>query len=157
MTSKHGPICVSVINMKGGVGKTTIAALLGRYAANHDCNVLTIDLDPQANLSQAYMRASYRQFLNQQSPSIVEIFKGHQPPTTGMASPSPLDMDKVTVNVVPWYLGSYLVHRKGNLQLIPSRFDFSNNLVDAIGPNRSVLAQLIANEFQHKDLVLIDC
>ena len=33
MTTKSAPICISVINMKGGVGKTTIAALLSRYAA----------------------------------------------------------------------------------------------------------------------------
>ena len=26
--AQTGPVCVSVINMKGGVGKTTIAALL---------------------------------------------------------------------------------------------------------------------------------
>lgn len=55
--ASEGPVCVSVINMKGGVGKTTIAALLGRYASlNLELNVLAIDLDPQANLSQALMR-----------------------------------------------------------------------------------------------------
>lgn len=27
----RGPVCISVINLKGGVGKTTVAALLGRY------------------------------------------------------------------------------------------------------------------------------
>ena len=60
-----GPICVSIINLKGGVGKTTIAALLGRYAAGvMNLDVLTIDLDAQANLSQAYMRARYRQFVS---------------------------------------------------------------------------------------------
>ena len=56
MSDNNGPICISVINMKGGVGKTTIAALLARYAAlNLKRNVLAIDLDPQANLSQALM------------------------------------------------------------------------------------------------------
>ena len=60
-----GPVCISVINMKGGVGKTTIAALLGRHAAlNRNCQVLAIDLDPQANLSQALLRDGYRQILN---------------------------------------------------------------------------------------------
>ena len=51
-----GPTCVSVINMKGGVGKTTIAALLARYAArDKGLKTLAIDLDPQANLSQVLM------------------------------------------------------------------------------------------------------
>ncbi|MCY4425056.1 MAG: AAA family ATPase, partial [Acidimicrobiaceae bacterium] len=43
-----------MINMKGGVGKTTIATLLcKRFALS--LNVLAIDLDPQANMSQALM------------------------------------------------------------------------------------------------------
>ncbi|MCY4137408.1 MAG: ParA family protein, partial [Rhodobacteraceae bacterium] len=45
-----------MINMKGGVGKTTTVALLGRHAALKNLRVLVVDLDPQANLSQAYMR-----------------------------------------------------------------------------------------------------
>ena len=52
---REGPLCVSVINLKGGVGKTTIAALLGRNAVVRlGLDVLAIDLDPQANLSQAF-------------------------------------------------------------------------------------------------------
>ena len=81
MTQSTGPICISVINMKGGVGKTTIAALLGRYASVFlELDVLAIDLDPQANLSQAFMRDSYKQFLDEKRPSIVELFRGHIPP-----------------------------------------------------------------------------
>ncbi len=71
MASNGGPVCISVINMKGGVGKTTIATMLGRYAAQHvNRRVLAIDLDPQANLSQALMEeGSYRQFFNSRTPS----------------------------------------------------------------------------------------
>lgn len=79
MNSREGPVCVSVINMKGGVGKSTIAALLCHYAPSN-LDVLAIDLDPQANLSQALMGDRYWQFLDNKSPSIVEIFKGFQPP-----------------------------------------------------------------------------
>ena len=75
MTDRHGPTCVAVINMKGGVGKTTVAALLGRYASmTLGLKVLAVDLDPQANLSQAFMGGPrYSRFLNERSPSIVEI------------------------------------------------------------------------------------
>ncbi len=79
MTPNKGPVCVSVINMKGGVGKTTIAAMLCWRAARSGRNVLAVDLDPQANLSQALMGdRRYRQFLNDRSPSIVEVFEGYR-------------------------------------------------------------------------------
>ena len=148
MIEKKGPICISVINMKGGVGKTTIATLLSQYASFRKLNlsVLAIDLDPQANLSQAVMgEGSYRNFLEEHSPSIVEIFNGYHPPRSGMTSPSSLDVADVVVDY----------GRK--LQIIPSRFEFSDNLIDAIKPDERVLARLIADNFQDKDLIIIDC
>ena len=52
-----------LINLKGGVGKSTIAALLARHAyRTHDLDVLAIDLDPQANLSQGLMHSDYSEF-----------------------------------------------------------------------------------------------
>ncbi len=46
---------VSLINMKGGVGKTTIASQLAHAADRENYRVLAIDLDPQSNLSQSLM------------------------------------------------------------------------------------------------------
>lgn len=44
---------VSFINMKGGVGKTTVAVNLAReLASNHNQRVLLVDMDPQFNASQ---------------------------------------------------------------------------------------------------------
>src|SRR5438093_6582531 len=48
-------VSVSLINMKGGVGKTTLAAQLAFAAARRDLRTLAVDLDPQANLSQALL------------------------------------------------------------------------------------------------------
>ena len=137
---QQGPVCVSVINMKGGVGKTTVAAMLARDVLQRNLNTLAIDLDPQANLSQALMGANrYGQFFNEGSPSIVEVFNGYQPPS------NPLDLDKVV----------HLVNNR--LEIIPSRFDFSDNLIRSIATDERVLARLIASSFQDKDLILIDC
>ncbi len=45
-------ITVSIINLKGGVGKSTLTMLLGEFLAfRHSKNVLLVDLDSQANLS----------------------------------------------------------------------------------------------------------
>ena len=145
-----GPVCVSVINMKGGVGKTTIAALLARHASrNLGLNVLAVDLDPQANLSQAFMRDGYERFLENKNPSIVEIFSGYQPPTSKSAAPNVLDVNDVIVSNTP--LGG------PRLQVIPSRFDFSDKLTLSIGTDLRVLANLIASDFQDRDVVIIDC
>ena len=150
MPGHNGPICISVINMKGGVGKTTIAALLGRYASLHlKRKVLAIDLDPQANLSQAFMRQQYTKFLDERWPSIVELFRGHVPPRSSRASPSSLSVDDLLVRNTP--LGG------PNLELVPSRFDFSDNLIDAVRPDTRVLAALVAEELQDRDIVIIDC
>ncbi|WP_160321690.1 ParA family protein [Bradyrhizobium pachyrhizi] len=51
---------ITIMNMKGGVGKTTVAAHLAgitsRYAlGNKPRRVLVIDYDPQFNLSQAFL------------------------------------------------------------------------------------------------------
>lgn len=145
-----GPVCISVINMKGGVGKTTVAALLGRHASlTLGLDVLAVDLDPQANLSQAFMRDAYEQFLADQSPSVVELFNGFRPPSSVEPSPTPIELDDVIVRNTP--LGG----RK--LELIPSRFDFSDQLTRALRPDERILANVIAAHFQDVDVVLIDC
>lgn len=47
---------VSVINYKGGVGKTTITANLASEMVCRGKRVLVIDLDPQTNLTFSYMK-----------------------------------------------------------------------------------------------------
>lgn len=47
---------VSVINYKGGVGKTTVTANLASEMVRRGKKVLVIDLDPQTNLTFSYMK-----------------------------------------------------------------------------------------------------
>ena len=154
--AKKGPTVVSVLNLKGGVGKTTVAALLARYASGMlkllpglpRLKVLAVDLDPQANLSQALMTESgYAQFMDSKEPSIVELFKGFFPATSSNPAPVPVRAQGV-VKKIPG---------NPNLDLIPSRFDFSDNLINSIRTDEAVLARFIAQEMTDKDLIIIDC
>jgi chromosome partitioning protein len=47
---------VSVINYKGGVGKTTITSNIAAELAFQGRRVLVIDLDPQTNLTFSFIR-----------------------------------------------------------------------------------------------------
>lgn len=46
---------ISVINNKGGVGKTTTTLHLASKFAEEGANILIVDLDPQTNLSQGFI------------------------------------------------------------------------------------------------------
>ena len=45
---KEGKV-ISVINMKGGVGKTSISTGISDFLANSNYNIRFIDIDPQYN------------------------------------------------------------------------------------------------------------
>ena len=50
---------VSVINYKGGVGKTTVTTNLAAYLASQGKKVLLIDMDPQASLTFSFVKVEY--------------------------------------------------------------------------------------------------
>lgn len=144
------PVTICVINLKGGVGKSTITALLSRHAFNRrGKDVLAIDLDPQANLSQGLMHQGYPAFLAQKGGSIVEVFADYMPPKAGGGGAQPLTAEDVTE----------LILEQGDrrLELIPSRFDFSDALTNAVRPDPRILAKFLSKNFKSKDLILIDC
>ena len=153
MPSDNGPICISVINMKGGVGKTTIAASLAQAASRRwsvrgsTSRVLAVDLDPQANLSQALMGETiYGTFMDDRSPSIAEVFDGYVPPGPDSPSSSALSAASVERSTV-----------SANLGVVPARFHFADRLISNPSIDARNLARLIAEQFQDKDLIIIDC
>lgn len=139
---------VSFINMKGGVGKTTLAMQIALAAAEENKRVLAVDLDPQSNLSQALLGLrNYKEFLEKNSPSVSSIFEGYIPSSGSSYSPTPVDISKVIRKKVTW---------RGNLDLLPCRLELSNVLRNPTGKERR-LAKALAKVSEDYDLIIIDC
>ena len=143
------PKVVSLINMKGGVGKTTLAFNLAWFAAyKKNKKVLVVDLDPQANASQYLMGShAYLSHIKNNKGTIVEILEQFTP---AYASSGP---KKVTADVIKrvkvWNDGSYI-------DLIPSRLELSWTLKNPTSKDH-LLAKFLADNASGYDLILIDC
>ena len=143
-------ITVSLINMKGGVGKTTLAMQLAHAADKAGLRVLAIDLDPQSNLSQALMSPKeYVAHLRANKPTVVQIFDEYVPAGGGGGSPRRLDVSSLILKKVGYWGVS-------TLDLIPSRLELSRTLKNPTGKERR-LAKAIAQLEDKYDLILIDC
>lgn len=143
-------VAVSVINMKGGVGKTTIASQLAHEAAADGLRVLAVDLDPQSNLSQSLLGPrEYVAHMNAGHPTIAQVFDDYIPPGHGEGAPRRIDFRTVIVKV-PYYAPSK------TFDLIPSRLELSRTLKNPTGKERR-LAKGLAQVNDRYDLIIIDC
>lgn len=143
-------VSVSLINMKGGVGKTTLAAQLAHACNRKGLRTLAIDLDPQANLSQALLRPQqYVRHLRGRKPTVVQLFEQYAPATDESASPRPVELHEIILRNLG-YSG------RATLDLIPSRLELSHTLKNPYGKERRVARALtvVADDY---DLMLIDC
>ncbi|WP_272670962.1 ParA family protein [Providencia sp. PROV147] len=144
-------VVTSMINMKGGVGKTTLTFNLAWYSAwKKNLRVLAIDLDPQANLSQYFMGAeNYLDFLNNKNKTIVEIFEQYSSPNISTGSPSIINPSDVIYNLEKWSDGSCI-------DLVASRLELSWTLKNPTEKSQ-LLPQFISKIANDYDLILIDC
>ena len=141
---------LSLINMKGGVGKTTLAMQLAHSAAWRKLRTLAVDLDPQSNLSQALMGPrEYVKHLAGKKPTVVQIFDQYVPTDPRSGSPRLLDLAEIVVKGAGH--GS-----NGLLDLIPSRLELSRTLKNPTGKERR-LAKALAQVRGKYDLIIVDC
>jgi chromosome partitioning protein len=143
---------VSMINMKGGVGKTTLTFNLAWYCAwKENLRVLAIDLDPQSNLSQYFMGAKdYVKFLKGlNNKTTVEIFEQFSAPTTYTGSPVLVSPSEVIYKLYEWDDGSLL-------DLIPSRLELAWTLKNPT-EKAHLLPKFLSKIESQYDLIIIDC
>jgi len=151
---------ISVLNMKGGVGKTTISAHLFRHMMSvTGKSILLLDFDPQFNLTQTLMtQARYKSFREKNK----TVFSVMEPPST----PS---MFKVAKNLGPppevddvkEQLFYWTATGKTALGLIPGDFRMIKyTLVDdskTLQPVQKRFNDFIDKARAQYDLVVIDC
>ena len=136
---------VAIMNMKGGVGKSTLAANFGWYAAHErDRRVLLVDLDPQFNLSQYILGAQgYEKLLDQKRPTVEALFRDTHAPGR------PASIRKTIVKVVDYRDGS-CVH------LIPANLELAWTIKNALD-RAHILKSYLEEVRNDYDLILIDC
>lgn len=156
---------VSVINYKGGVGKTTVTANLGAELAFRGYRVLLIDLDPQASLTFSFFRpGDWTRELAEK----LTIKRWFDEFVAGQG-----DTELSDLIVTPESVKSYLTNPDGRLDLIASHLGLINVDLElaarlvGMGPKQAraswldvhgrLAAGLADEAFSHYDLVLIDC
>lgn len=155
---------VSIINYKGGVGKTTLTANLGAYAASQGKRVLMIDLDPQTHLTFSFMTPEYwgRHYADTKT-----LKKYFEPLTRGIYELLPL-----SELIIPLRPGNTLNYENIKLDLISSHLDLimidmelagliSAPTTGMVAANTLRVYNYLRNELERMkddyDLVLLDC
>jgi chromosome partitioning protein len=82
---REAPHVLSFINLKGGVGKTTVAVAVAEILAHEDRkHVLLVDLDPQTNASVTVISEEQWAEMDRDGRTIAQLFadrlNGHQAP-----------------------------------------------------------------------------
>lgn len=156
---------VTVMNMKGGVGKTTVAANVGGALAYYKWRdkpsrkVLLIDYDPQFNLSQAYLPPVEYFRLDAERKTILAVLQ---------ESSKDLDPYKIKIpgssrppEVSELSRPVYATATGANLSIIPSTLDLMYVALGRAESQMSVIESrfesFIDNCRNQFDLVVIDC
>ena len=144
-------ITVALVNMKGGVGKSTLTANLGWYCAYYEAmRVLLVDLDPQFNLSQYTLGPSkYENHISNNRSTVLELFEQGTPSAVSGVPRRRPTPDDIIVHIRDFHAG-------GKLDLLPSKLELAWTL-----KNPTDKAQLLNNFLdlvrQAYNLILIDC
>ncbi len=149
---------ISIINFKGGVGKTTLAANLGAYAASKGKRVLFMDIDPQTHLTFSFISLEDWQKKYSENKTIQDFFK---PIIKGKKDAAPLSDFIIKAKAGDYDIGivsSHLDLIDTDLEITAATWSalpavFAANSLRILNYIRTALNEL-RNDY---DLVLIDC
>lgn len=112
---------VSIINYKGGVGKTTITANLGTELACRGYRVLLIDADPQCSLTFSFFNSDKWDWLDEKELTLKTFFTSLIKPIANSKSFSDVKVNPSKIHKKIQEQGG-----KGSLHLIASHLDLIN-------------------------------
>jgi chromosome partitioning protein len=143
-------ITVSLINMKGGVGKSTLTVNLAWFVADRFAKqVLVIDLDPQFNASQYLLGPqAYERHIRANLPTVWNILEQNTR-TPSNPAPTPISLQNAIVTRATLING-------GRIDLIPSRLELAFSLLTPLY-KETLLAESLQPVLDKYDLILIDC
>lgn len=146
----------AIINMKGGVGKTTLSVNLAMELAGRGNRVLLIDLDPQANASLICMSdAEIKSHISNKKKSITGLFIQVFEPRVPLVSnkQQPIEINEFIFSVP--LMGE--VASGGKLDFIPSDL-YLSSVLRGINLGPYSLDKLITDDVKNSyDYILVDC
>lgn len=144
-------ITISLINMKGGVGKTTLAVNLGWNLARRKMKkVAIVDLDPQFNASQYIMDYQLWDKHREKSGTIADILLGSDRGHKGAKKGSKKWFFRELFTV------EFLKQKEAGLWLLPSELRLAKAVKNPQGVEYR-LYRLMENWDGYLDYVFIDC
>ena len=110
---------LSLINMKGGVGKTTLTINLAHFlSTREDLKVLIIDIDPQFNSTQClFSGEEYVEYLKENRDTIINIFDDSVKSKLSTVSGVTKENAKELKDIEPFHFSNNLHILPGNLEL----------------------------------------
>ncbi len=143
---------VSLINMKGGVGKSTLVVNLAwhfAYMNKWRKRVLLVDLDPQFNASQYLVGVEkYEKIISNGEPTIWNVFEQHT------YTPTKVQPTSLTPKDVIHEVASF--QGRGRIDLVPSQLELAYSLRNP-AQKETLLAKFISAIESAYDIILFDC
>ncbi|NME81571.1 AAA family ATPase [Clostridium sp. SM-530-WT-3G] len=143
---------ISFINLKGGVGKTTLLVSVAEILSTvHNKRVLVIDLDPQTNATVLLISQKTWKEANENNKTIYQLFLDK------IQGTKVFDVNKSIIRGV-----SNIGNGIGNLDLLPSSIDLIDiydevSWVNHNDKSLSVLKEQLDKLDSQYDYILIDC
>lgn len=156
------------MNMKGGVGKTTLSVEVSRTLAHeYDKDVLLIDYDPQSNASLALLPSRVYFRIKGDGRSIAEILLPGTDETNpfsvvGTVKAPEIDASDFTQKVRGWRYPSAPHRKAGSLHLLPGDLDLMRLALSVPSDEHEAMLlarwnALIASACDNYECIVIDC